>query len=178
MAEACERTMFGDAPVLSAAGSRRNFQRRRQRHLLRLRAGHTVWGTGTPLTRSKVGPPPGLDPYAWPEAHVEIDYDTFAFDLIDNDITFPPVTREVAISTDITHCDASCMAGAWFSISDPLATATPLAATWTCLATWVLMVTMLLLTTAIWVFAVPSILLTTAIWVFAIPSTPSTATTP
>jgi hypothetical protein len=55
-----------------------------------------------------------------PAAHVEIDYTTFTFNLLDKDIFSPPSTREVASGTDTTYCDASCMAGSWFSFSDPI----------------------------------------------------------
>ena len=96
--------MFGDAPGPVAAGNRRTFQRRRQRHLLRLRAGLATWGTENSLT-CKVASPPGLELYARLAAHIEINYDTFFFNLSDKDITFTPATREVASGTDIAHSD-------------------------------------------------------------------------
>ena len=106
---ACESVivMFSAVESAVARGGRRNYQRKRQRHLLRLRAGLTQWGL---LTCSNVAPPPGLDPYSRPDAHVEIDYDTFAFTLA----SVQTRSREVAIGTDITHCDASSMRGELF----------------------------------------------------------------
>ena len=85
--------MFGDA-LVPVAASRRKFQRKRQRRLLALRAGFATWGTGVSLT-CKVAPPPGLELYAWPAAHIEINYDRFAFNLSDKDITCPPATRDL-----------------------------------------------------------------------------------
>ena len=92
--------MFGGAFVPVTASRRRNFQRKRQRHLLRRRLECAVWGAGAPIVGipdaaerttpfcfdGVVGPPPGLGSfYSQPAAHAEIDYDTFSFDLADKD---------------------------------------------------------------------------------------------
>ena len=127
-----------DAAPCTGAGARRNFQRKRQRRLLTLRAGLATWGTEIPAT-CKVDPPPGLG-FTRPAAHVEIDYSKFVFNLTDKDISTS--TRDIASGTDTTYCDASCtvcpstreatsgtattyrdassMAGEWLSLSDPI----------------------------------------------------------
>ena len=81
------------------------------------------------MTCGVVGPPPGLDPFTRPAAHVEIDYGKFVFNLTDKDIfttycdascTACPSTREATSGTDTTYHDVASMAGAWFSLSDPI----------------------------------------------------------
>ena len=94
--------MFGaDTSAIACGGNsgRRNYQRKRQRRLLTLRAGLATWGTEISVT-CKVDPPPGIE-FTRPAAHVEIDYSKFVFNLADKDIFTS--TRDIASGTDTTY---------------------------------------------------------------------------